>query len=279
MPHTRMPCPGAPRCLAPGQTEMEDLPEDLPEAHWEDQQDGILTCALPLPSSAEQCAAAELQMASATRQAHVGSAVTRRRDQQTRPCVDGAPAGGATTVTSSCMVGQRCSLTAWRLFALPQLQSARSSRSLLLLVLLLAAQCVQSDMTIVSSAYSWTDAKANCESQGKRLVLIESAAKNEAVRSAADAGGLGEFWLGGTDGQSEGSWLWLDGSPISYTNWNSREPNNVGGAEDCMAMDAGNGKWNDAGCARPRASVCEALSSLNFDGTAHAAIAVARTCS
>ncbi|XP_050404579.1 macrophage mannose receptor 1 [Patella vulgata] len=65
-------------------------------------------------------------------------------------------------------------------------------------------------------------------------------------------------WIGGTDkNRDDGSYIWLDDSPITWSNWNrgelyiysgsGDEPINAGGKEDCMVMEA-NGKWNDIDC-------------------------------
>ena len=51
--------------------------------------------------------------------------------------------------------------------------------------------------------------------------------------------------------------MWEDGSPVSYTNWNSGEPNDAGG-EDCTHMNySTSGGWNDYPCSRGQPFVCE----------------------
>ena len=55
------------------------------------------------------------------------------------------------------------------------------------------------------------------------------------------------WWIGATDAHSEGNFVWLSGTPWSYTNWNGGEPNNSGD-EDCVHLRE-DGKWNDLPCA------------------------------
>jgi len=54
-------------------------------------------------------------------------------------------------------------------------------------------------------------------------------------------------WIGFTDEDEEGQFRWLDGSAAEYTNWNSGEPNNWAGNEQCTEMN-GHGGWNDGNC-------------------------------
>ena len=49
---------------------------------------------------------------------------------------------------------------------------------------------------------------------------------------------------------TEGTFLWDDGTPVQLTNWNTGEPNDAGGAEDCIEIIGSlAGKWNDVPCA------------------------------
>ena len=45
----------------------------------------------------------------------------------------------------------------------------------------------------------------------------------------------------------EGQWVWSDGSAVDYTNWDTGEPNNWMGDEDCALFWSGGerGKWHD----------------------------------
>ena len=58
-------------------------------------------------------------------------------------------------------------------------------------------------------------------------------------------------WLGASDEQEEGTWLWITGEPWSYTNWDpgSGEPNG-GTSENCLDYSDDSVNWNDESCGR-----------------------------
>ena len=64
------------------------------------------------------------------------------------------------------------------------------------------------------------------------------------------------FWLGATDSASEGSWVWLDGSPVSWTYWRYDQPSGTSNW-DCLAWVGSWRSWRDLGCGYDRYSVCE----------------------
>ncbi len=106
------------------------------------------------------------------------------------------------------------------------------------------------------SAVTWEAAQADCETHGYALVTFDSQAELDHVTSVAGSLASNYWWLGFTDVSSEGSWEWIDGSPTSYQNWCSSEPNNDHGREcvdvgeeDCAMLNWGNGGcWNDYPC-------------------------------
>ncbi|MDA7595381.1 Ig-like domain-containing protein [Luminiphilus sp.] len=141
---------------------------------------------------------------------------------------------------------------------------------------------------LVESPASWDEATANAAdmSLGEEagyLARIDSAAENKAIVSALsthlspaqlantipnDVSEAPFIWLGGSDEDQEGQWLWsnngdpfwrgnFNGKPVAgrYTNWGV-QPDNAGGAENALAMGLANwpapfydlgitGQWND----------------------------------
>ncbi|MAF10808.1 hypothetical protein CMK11_10180 [Candidatus Poribacteria bacterium] len=99
----------------------------------------------------------------------------------------------------------------------------------------------------VIDAGTWRDGQAKAADQGARLVTIDDAAEQRWLVSTF--GGTEPLWIGLTDAGSEGKWRWAGGEPASYTNWASREPNNMyAQGEHFVHMNwLAPGKWNDLG--------------------------------
>lgn len=66
------------------------------------------------------------------------------------------------------------------------------------------------------------DAIAAAAATGGHLVSIGSACENAFVSGIAG----GWAWIGFTDQDSEGNFVWVNGEPVTYTNWCGDEPNN-----------------------------------------------------
>lgn len=67
---------------------------------------------------------------------------------------------------------------------------------------------------------SWTDIQSACLKAGGTLASVKNALANDAVTKLMSWWG-GSFWLGGTRNIRFPDWWWLDGSPFTFTNWQS----------------------------------------------------------
>ncbi len=98
---------------------------------------------------------------------------------------------------------------------------------------------------------SGSDAQAFAQNLGANLVSIQSQAENDCIVSSLVNLGLNSvsdvIWIGFNDEATEGTFVWYDQSPITYTNWATGEPNNSGGNEDCTQIYP-DGGWNDLPC-------------------------------
>lgn len=89
-------------------------------------------------------------------------------------------------------------------------------------------------------------ARAACQADGGDLAIIKDAAENELIGSLID---FDEAWIGATDAATEGTWLWIDGTPLAFTDWDPGQPNNFDGVEDCAVLSSDDDvSWGDRSC-------------------------------
>ena len=117
---------------------------------------------------------------------------------------------------------------------------------------------------LITTTKTWSNAKSYCSSNfGTGLATITSEEDNTEIYDLTVAADLKEqAWLGGSDSDTEGTWVWDDGTgniDNLYSNWAPGEPNNSGG-QDCMKMyliETDNpGKWDDTDCSKTHRFVC-----------------------
>lgn len=89
------------------------------------------------------------------------------------------------------------------------------------------------------------------------LLSVDDAAEDDALwNQAATYSPDLYWWTGYTDGLVEGSFGWVSGSSATYTHWNSGEPNNLYGGEDCVLLSYSS-HWNDWNCSNQTSYICE----------------------
>ena len=69
-----------------------------------------------------------------------------------------------------------------------------------------------------------------------------------------------DIWLGGSDRDVEGEWRWVSNDErIEFTAWETDEPNNSLGAENCIGFYTQFGDWNDIPCDVLKRAICEEM--------------------
>ncbi|XP_067467958.1 lactose-binding lectin l-2-like [Thunnus thynnus] len=111
----------------------------------------------------------------------------------------------------------------------------------------------------VATHMTWADAELHCVSEKANLVSIHSLEEQNFVKSLIKNFDHAEgfTWIGLSDTQKEGGWMWSDGCAVNFVFWNSGEPSNGGGNEDCVHNNYDTDlKWNDCPCSKTFPSVC-----------------------
>lgn len=96
-------------------------------------------------------------------------------------------------------------------------------------------------------ANGWNNAQGYCEMKGGYLATITSKEEDSFVYSYLINSGYGSALFGLSDQDETDNWKWVTGEKYSYQNWESGEPNHLGGNEHYGMYYEGftNGKWND----------------------------------
>ena len=115
------------------------------------------------------------------------------------------------------------------------------------------------DYAYVNTAANWSAAKANCIALGGHLATLTSVEENQFVYNL---GGLTPAWIGFTDEVTEGTFLWANGDPVTYTNWQSGRPNGGTAANYTQFSATVSGAWADVAGATSLPYVCEFDSSV-----------------
>uniref|UniRef100_A0A8C7KPY5 C-type lectin domain family 4 member M-like n=1 Tax=Oncorhynchus kisutch TaxID=8019 RepID=A0A8C7KPY5_ONCKI len=104
---------------------------------------------------------------------------------------------------------------------------------------------------------SWEESRQDCRNRGADLVVINSQEKQTLVNWLC--GVKNYVWIGLTDSVTEGTWKWVDGTPLTTKYWNSKEPNG-GRAENCVyfySWSSDTGAWWDYDCSYKYRWICE----------------------
>jgi len=95
----------------------------------------------------------------------------------------------------------------------------------------------------------------HCLDYGSAPVVLNDISEEQWLRSRLPGYPLDTLWLGLTDEEEEGHFVWWGGFEPPYVNWNPGEPNDWGG-EDCAQLLVW-GQWNDLPCDAELPVACE----------------------
>ncbi|CAK6982222.1 CD209 antigen-like protein E [Scomber scombrus] len=103
-----------------------------------------------------------------------------------------------------------------------------------------------------SESGSWSIGRQDCRERGADLVVINSLEEQKFFSTFTEVKTMS--WIGLTDIVTEGTWKWIDGTPLTLSYWGTNQPDNGGGTygeEDCAHFYTGYktlNNWNDLPC-------------------------------
>ncbi|KAK6468952.1 hepatic lectin-like [Huso huso] len=101
---------------------------------------------------------------------------------------------------------------------------------------------------------NWMESKDECERKASHLIIIKDQDQLDFVFGQMKGN---NFWIGLSDKDIEGNWIWVDGSNVTIPLWSSGKPNSANTNEDCAEVLPNEAKWNDISCDQLKHFVCE----------------------
>ncbi|XP_038854989.1 CD209 antigen-like protein D [Salvelinus namaycush] len=104
---------------------------------------------------------------------------------------------------------------------------------------------------------TWGESRQDCLERGADLVIINSKEEQEFLFTFKK-----RVWIGLTDRETEKTWKWVDGTPLTTEYWNDKQPDSEdpSGEEDCVEIHKDwtpLKAWNDMSCDRKLNWICE----------------------
>nr|XP_023998850.1 C-type lectin domain family 4 member E-like [Salvelinus alpinus] len=112
---------------------------------------------------------------------------------------------------------------------------------------------------------TWEKSRQDCLERGADLVIINSDKEQTFLFNLKK-----RVWIGLTDSVNEGTWKWVDGTPLTTGYWYDKQPDNAGptGKEDCVEIHEYSSPlqaWNYLSCDSKLTWICEKAFPYHLD--------------
>ncbi|XP_069046937.1 galactose-specific lectin nattectin-like [Lepisosteus oculatus] len=85
----------------------------------------------------------------------------------------------------------------------------------------------------IGTQKTWADVEIECIKLDGNLASVHSEEENTFLLQLINSIKASYTWIGGSDSEKEGTWLWSDGSQLDFTKWGNGQPDNYG-VENCI---------------------------------------------
>ncbi|XP_069815772.1 C-type lectin domain family 4 member G-like [Dendropsophus ebraccatus] len=102
---------------------------------------------------------------------------------------------------------------------------------------------------------TWEESKEFCVKHNGILIVIKDESEMTSLWPSISEG---RYWIGlKRNPNNINTWVWIDGSPLTYSAWNKGEPNNDRNNEHCAEVIGDINLWNDLPCHLERKCICK----------------------
>ena len=117
----------------------------------------------------------------------------------------------------------------------------------------------------VTTPINWLDAQSSCAIWGGDLTSITTERENNYLYTIIPDT-VSNRWIGLNDRDVEGTYTWIDGTELGYTNWTTTMSDNSNSF--CVQINnTGEGYWHSVNCEdTSNTFVCKRPSSISFQG-------------
>ncbi|KAM4878251.1 uncharacterized protein FYW23_015843 [Sylvia borin] len=112
-----------------------------------------------------------------------------------------------------------------------------------------------------SLSRAWADARSFCRAFDADLVVVST--EDEQLFLVRNIQSNNTYWMGVTDKQHKGKWIWVTGRSPTFGFWDVWEEDPDREHKDCGAM-RGNGRWVNERCSEGRRWICERSWDCDF---------------
>ncbi|XP_066268161.1 C-type lectin-like [Branchiostoma lanceolatum] len=103
---------------------------------------------------------------------------------------------------------------------------------------------------------TFAEAEMKCAEDGGTLATVKGQQVQDFLIQLLSVSSK-DVWIGLTDQDVEGQFVWTDGTPLVYSNWSPGEPNGDDNTNCVHLWPLSNFRWDDMPCGRSNYFICQ----------------------